>query len=97
MDLLIGNSFGSLSGLIVALISYGVCACVTSLLATIAKHHPHVLEGRDSLITKVTALPIPDTMPPSFLAQHASRSVEGVGEPMTACFLSHDSLEHGNW
>ena len=54
---------------------------------------------RPDLLTHVVAASeaIPEEIPPNFLDRYKKKEVEGVGEPMTACFLTGVHSDPTNW
>ena len=64
-----------------------------SLLATIRQVRPDLVTNKP---LPPEALPIPAEMPPEFTKKHKF-DVEGVGQPITACFLTQTSTDPTNW
>lgn len=63
---------------------------VYSLAATIQLARPDIPLS----VSIKDATPIPDTMPPDFMSRNVN-IVEGIGEPVSACFLGPATLENG--
>jgi len=63
-----------------------------SLVATLKKEVPELLPN-----VNATAEPIPDTMPTSFQNNNKKYHVEGIGEPVTACFMTRMNTDPTNW
>lgn len=64
---------------------------VSSLVATIKKARQELLPD-----ISVTADPIPEQIPKGFLEKHTD-NVEGIGEPISACFLTRMNTDPTNW
>jgi len=66
-----------------------------SVWATIRRSHPHLLV--DSSEKYDDAEPIPLVMPVQLLEKQKKFFVEGIGEPVTACFLTGANVDPTNW
>jgi len=63
------------------------------LIATIKKERPELL-GDDVSFDGDYVIPID---PPPNLLEKYQHNIEGVGQPMTASFLTHSSVDPTNW
>ena len=61
------------------------------MVATIQKTRPDLLPNQAS-----TAIPIPESPPPRFFEKSESH-IEGIGEPMNACFFVNSAINPANW
>ena len=63
---------------------------IFSLVATIQKERPELLEGMKA------GQPIPEQMPSDFLEKN-SEFIEGIGQPTTACFFTLSDVNPTGW
>jgi len=59
-----------------------------------------IKEKRSALLNHipVEGTPIPKEMPKRFMEQYASKaSIEDIGEPITACFLTGSNVDINGW
>ena len=66
---------------------------IPRLVATIQKARPELLGG----VAGTT--PIPEEIPQNYASQNTKRvaEVEGIGEPMTACFFTKMNIDPTGW
>lgn len=71
------------------------CNCPCSLVATIKKRRPDLLPERAVDSSMATPEQIPEVLPENISA--GTPDIEGIGEPVTACFFSLSTVDPTNW
>src|SRR5690242_11548710 len=76
----------------ITLLGLTFAVATISLIATIKAARPDLLMG-----VEIHGEPIPQEMPPSLTTRDKKASIEGIGEPTTACFMTRTSVDPTGW